>query len=62
MNSLIQSLYMNPLFRNTIYSIPLCGEDISETLNQIKGQKFDMLIALQKLLIELERYKIRAIS
>ena len=62
MNSLIQSLFMNPLFRNAIYSIPLCENDLSNPNGNIKGQKFDVLLALQKLLIELERYQVRAIT
>ena len=62
MNSLIQSLYMNPLFRSVIYSIPICEEDISQPNGEITGQKFDVLIAFQKLLIELEAFDVRAIS
>ena len=53
---------MNPLFRSVIYSIPICEEDISQPNGEITGQKFDVLIAFQKLLIELEAFDVRAIS
>ncbi len=63
MNSALQVLFMNPLFRQIIYDLPLCqGEDINTPSNFVaQGQMYQILIAIQKLFIKLEKYDIRAI-
>jgi hypothetical protein len=55
---------MNPLFRQIIYDIPLCeGDDISKPSNFIEaGQMYDILMAVQKLFVNLDKYNVRAIS
>jgi ubiquitin C-terminal hydrolase len=64
MNSALQVLYMNPLFRQILYDLPLCeNDDIKSPSSFIpQSQMYEILMALQKLFIKLEKYDIRAIS
>jgi ubiquitin carboxyl-terminal hydrolase 40 len=64
MNSALQVLFMNPLFRQIIYDLPLCeGEDITKPSQFIESpEMYRILIAFQKLFIQLEKYKIRAVT
>lgn len=64
MNSALQILYMNPIFRQTIYDLPLCEEnDINTPSNFLeKNQKYEILLAIQKLFIRLQYGNIHSIS
>lgn len=64
MNSALQVLFMNPLFRQIIYDLPLCENDNVKSSSSFipQGQMYEILIALQKLFIKLEKYDIRALS
>lgn len=64
MNSSLQVLYMNPVLRQAIYDLPLCIEDnISKPSNFLeKNQKYDILIAIQKLFSKLQFLNIQSIS
>jgi len=55
---------MNPILRQIIYDLPLCdSDDIKTPSNFIeKNQKYDILIAIQKLFCQLQYLNIHSIS
>ncbi len=64
MNSSLQILFMNPILRQIIYDLPLCSQDdihiASDFIEQ--NQKYDILIAVQKLFCKLQFLNINSIS
>lgn len=64
MNSSLQILYMNPILRQIIYDLPLCeSDDITKPSNFIElNQKYEILMAIQKLFCELQYLNTQAIS
>ena len=64
MNSSLQVLYMNPILRQTIYDLPLCtDDDIAKPSDLLdKNQKYEILIAIQKLFCQLQYLNIHSIS
>jgi ubiquitin C-terminal hydrolase len=66
MNSALQVIFMNPLFRQFIYNIHLFNtENYLDPENKsalFPGQKHEILFALQKLFIQFQKYDVRAIE
>lgn len=74
MNSVLQILFMNPTFRQIIYDLPLClennieipssflDENNNNLTNKKKSQKWEILLAIQKLFIRLQFANIHSIS
>ncbi|EAR90666.1 ubiquitin carboxy-terminal hydrolase (macronuclear) [Tetrahymena thermophila SB210] len=63
LNSLIQSLFMSPEFRNAIYQLPLCDEDISKKSGFVDSQsKQKLLLGFQKLFGQMQSLDISSIS
>ena len=63
MNSSLQILYMTPKFRNLINSLILCDKILGNPTDFIKpGQKYNIILCLQKLFSELNLLNIKAIK
>ena len=61
MNSSLQILYMTPKFRNLINSLILCDKILGNPTEFIpKGQKYNIILSLQKLFAELNLMNIKA--
>jgi hypothetical protein len=62
MNSALQVLYMNPLLRQIILDLPLCEGHIDIPSDFVEGgsQKYQILLAIQKLFAHLFKLDIRA--
>jgi len=61
MNSALQILYMTPKFRNLINSLILCDKILGNpTLFIPQGQKYNIILALQKLFSELNLMNLKA--
>ena len=62
MNSLFQALYMNPIFRSAIYSLPLCDGSIVKPTDFVKGNKRKILLEIQRLFVMLQSTDRKACS
>ena len=61
MNSALQILYMTPKFRNLINSLILCDKILGNPTEFIpQGQKYNIILSLQKLFAELNLMNIKA--
>ena len=61
MNSSLQILYMTPKFRNLINSLFLCDKILGNPTEFIpQGQKYNIILSLQKLFSELNLLNIKA--
>ena len=61
MNSSLQILYMTPKFRNLINSLILCDKILGNPTEFIpQGQKYNIILSLQKLFAELNLMNIKA--
>ena len=63
LNSSLQVLYNTPLFKKLIYDLPLCLNDLSEINNDFikMGNKYLILINIQKLFIKLNFYNVKSL-
>ena len=62
LNSLLQALFMNPQFREAIYSLPLCDGALDQPTNFVKGGKRKMLLEIQRCFVMLQCSNRSAIS
>ena len=62
MNSLFQTMFMNPPFRQAIFDLPLCDGDINTASDFLRGGKRRMLLEIQKLFVFLQEANSRAWS
>ena len=63
LNSSLQMMYMTPLFRKMIFSLPLCESSLSSPSSFIPvGQKYNVLLSLQKLFAEMNDVDIIAMK
>jgi len=46
LNSLFQTLYLTPQFREAIYTLPLCDGNIANRTEFVKGKKATMLFEI----------------
>ena len=61
MNSSLQILFMTPKFRNLINSLILCDKILGNPTEFIpQGQKYNIILSLQKLFAELNLMNIKA--
>lgn len=63
MNSSLQILFMTQEFRNILYSLPLCQENLSTPSSFIpQNQKYNILLSLQTLFAELNNLNVNAVK
>lgn len=62
MNAALQALYMNPIFRQIIYDLPLAEDDNIAIPSNFVKEGYGVLLAVQKLFIKLQKLNIRSIT
>ena len=66
LNSSLQIMFMTPMFRKFVFSLPLCNENItipSDFISAIsQGQKYEILLSLQTLFAEMNNVDVKALS
>ena len=63
LNSVIQSMFMTPELRKAVFDLPLCEGNLETPSNWVPfGQKREILLALQKLFVEMQTLDVSALS